>query len=257
MRPRHNDLRYHEPARDNSRMPAATFPSIRSVHAGFAGWVLVAILLHAILLLIPSQRGLQPGQVLQRLTISLQSTAREESVVPTTSPAETPLAPELPPAEASGAVAEPAPARPVPPLASQPPTDDPPSPSAAQLLDLASRLSWQAHHTADSRDLGVFRPPPLPDNWQPGIPREANLFDGMTAPAEVEIVDRWLAADGSHNVVVNTPSGETYCGRTEAWSPLNPLFEPIMTWRPCGGGGRRDFEVPKRYHKASRRVEPR
>ena len=66
-------------------MPAATFPLIRSVHAGFAGWVLVAIVLHAVLLLIPSQRGLQPGQVLQRLTISLQATAREESVFPTAS----------------------------------------------------------------------------------------------------------------------------------------------------------------------------
>lgn len=239
------------------QMPAATFPLIRSVHAGFAGWVLVAIVLHAILLLIPSQRGLQPGQVLQRLTISLQATAREESVFPTASPAEMPIEPERSQPEKSRAVAEPAPARPVPPLASKPLTKAPPPPSAAQLLDLAGRLSWKAPSPSDPRDPGVFRPPPLPDKWRPGIPREAHLFDDMTAPAKVEIVDRWLAADGSHNVVVNTPSGETYCGRTEAWSPLNPLFEPIMMWRPCGGGGRRNFEMPERYDRASRGVEHR
>jgi hypothetical protein len=240
-------------------MPAATFASIRSVHAGFAGWVLVAILLHAILLMIPSKQVLQPGQVHQRLTIWLQATAREESVFPTTSPAEVAVEPQQqqPQPEESGPITNPAPARPLPALASKPLTRAQPSPSAAQLLDLASRVSFKAPSPSDPRDLGVFRPPPLPDNWRPGIPRETNLFDGMSAPAEVEIIDRWLAADGSHNVVVNSPSGETYCGRTEAWSPLNPLFEPIMMWRPCGGGGRRDFEMPKRYHKASRGVEPR
>lgn len=245
------------PPGTTDQMPAATFPSIRSVRAGFAGWVLVAILLHAILLLIPSQQGLQPGRVLQRLTISLQATAREESAFPTSSPAVVPIEPERPQREKSGAVAEPAPARPAPPLASKPLTKAPQPPSAAQLLDLAGRLSWKAPSPSDPRDLGVFRPPSLPDNWRPGISREAHLFDGLIAPAKVEIVDRWLAADGSHSVVVNAPSGETYCGRSEAWSPINPLFEPIMMWRPCGGGGRRDFEMPKRYHQASRAVEPR
>ena len=87
----------------------------------------------------------------------------------------------------------------------------------------------------------------MPANWRPGIPSEPNRFAGLFARESVEIVDRWLAADGSHNVVINTPSGETYCGRAEAWSPLNPLLEPIMMWRPCGGGGKRTFDWPDRY----------
>ena len=69
----------------------------------------------------------------------------------------------------------------------------------------------------------------------------------MMAPAETQVIDRWLAAVGSHNVVVETSSGNTYCGRATAWNPMNPLFEPVMQYRPCGGGGKRTFTMPDRY----------
>ena len=68
----------------------------------------------------------------------------------------------------------------------------------------------------------------------------------MTLPADTGAVDRWLAADGSHNVVITAPDGETYCGRAEAWNPMNPLVEPIMTYRSCGAG-KRTFDMPQPY----------
>lgn len=52
----------------------------------------------------------------------------------------------------------------------------------------------------------------------------------------------WLAADGSHNRMIRTPNGQLLCGRAEAWTPLNPLFEPVITCRPCGDG-RPTFET--------------
>ena len=79
---------------------------------------------------------------------------------------------------------------------------------------------------------------------------EDNLFNGMVLPTKTEIVDRWLAADGTHNVVLNTPSGDTLCGRAQAWTPMNPLFEPIMTFWKCGGGGKRAFKMPDRYMRS-------
>ena len=35
------------------------------------------------------------------------------------------------------------------------------------------------------------------------------------------------------------------CRRAEAWNPMNPLFEPVMMFRSCGGG-RPSFEMPSR-----------
>jgi hypothetical protein len=68
----------------------------------------------------------------------------------------------------------------------------------------------------------------------------------MIAPAETELLDRWQAADGSQNVVINTPRGETLCGRAEAWDPMHPLVEYVMLFRSCGGGGKRTFTMDKR-----------
>jgi len=75
---------------------------------------------------------------------------------------------------------------------------------------------------------------------------EGNTFDGMMAPVETELVDRWQAADGSANVVINTPNGDTLCGRAEAWNPMQPLLEHLMMFRSCGGGGKRTFSMAAR-----------
>lgn len=232
----------------------------RTVHfkdARFAGWLLLAVLGHASLLLIPARQGLPPGEALHSLVVSLQRSARTQRPDPEFTLPERSPPPTAVPSEDTVTPAE---TKPEPPAPHSPPaTQDnlPPALSTAHLLELASRQAWSRESSPGTRDLGAFRPRPLPDNWQRGMPPQANRFAGMMAPDEAEVVDRWLAADGSHNVVVNTPSGDTYCGRAEAWTPLNPLFEPVMTWRPCGGGGQRSFEMPERYAKPSGERDPR
>lgn len=126
--------------------------------------------------------------------------------------------------------------------------------TAQQLRDLIRRAQLHNDASETDRQLGSARPYQPPANWDKnaGAPYLAdfdNRFNGMTVPAEVEIVDRWLASDGSHNVVVNLPNGDTVCGRAEAYNPMQPLVEPIMMFRACGGGGKRTFSVPDRYKK--------
>jgi len=127
---------------------------------------------------------------------------------------------------------------------------EPPDPvSTARLVDSASRLKWPVPKHEEQRRLGVHQPQEIPPNWRPSIRLDDNLFDGMTVPAETEVVDEWLASDGTHNVVINTPGGETLCGRKQAWDPMNPMIEHLMMFTSCGGGGKRTFKMPDRYMK--------
>jgi hypothetical protein len=125
-------------------------------------------------------------------------------------------------------------------------------PSAAFLLHSRDDGSWTISVPEDKgRNLGEPALYTMPSNWRKGAGAkyfnpEENLFDGMVAPAKVEIVDRWLAADGSQNVVIKTPSGHTLCGRAEWSDPMRPLVEKVMMFRPCGGGGKRTFTMPHR-----------
>lgn len=231
-------------------MVASALPSIRSPEMRLVVFLPVALLLHALLLLVPAQRAIQPVEALRQLSVSLQKTA-PPPLSPSVMEESAPAAAEAPrpPLETAPTRAEPAPPElPVVPLDSPAP---PAELSAARLLDLAGRREWNFKSPGEPRRLGEFQPQPLPRNWRPGIPREATLFDDLAPPDRVEIVDRWLAADGSHNVVINTPSGETYCGHAAAWSPTNPLLEPVMLWRPCGGGGKRSFRMPERHEHAN------
>jgi hypothetical protein len=113
------------------------------------------------------------------------------------------------------------------------------------LLESARRLE-PATPVAPPRRLGEFLPPATPRNWEPSITLEENLFEDTYLPAETEVVDRWLAADGSHNVVIRTPTGMTLCGRALPWDPMRPLVEHVMMFRQCGGGGERSFTMPER-----------
>ena len=113
--------------------------------------------------------------------------------------------------------------------------------TTARLLHLARHSTLEAQPSRTLRELGAIPARAQPPGWN----RPGNLFDGMIAPPETEIVDRWLAADGSHNVVVNLPNGETVCGRAEAWNPMQPLVEHVMMFRNCGGG-KRTFEMASR-----------
>ncbi len=87
----------------------------------------------------------------------------------------------------------------------------------------------------------------------PPQPELANLEQAepqadQKPPGKTEIVDRWLAADGSQNVVINTP-GHTLCGRLLAWDPMQPLIEHVVQYRPCGGGGKRVLEMTQRIKR--------
>ncbi len=131
--------------------------------------------------------------------------------------------------------------------------DEPPAKTTimttALLLDSAGRIEWPVPDIDDSRQLGVFVPQGELENWRSGIRIEDNLFNGMVLPRQTEIVDRWLAADGSHNVVINTPAGQTLCGRALPWDPMQPLVEHVMQFRPCGGGGKRTFRMSHRLER--------
>lgn len=119
-------------------------------------------------------------------------------------------------------------------------------PGTSRLLDFASEMEWPLPAVDDSRRLGIFVPQSLPENWRSGLRIEDNLFNGMVPPDRTEVVDRWLSLDGTQNVVINTPGGHTLCGRAQAWNPMQPLVEHVMHFRPCGGGGKRTFEMKKR-----------
>lgn len=226
-------------------MHDAAFPPSRLSPSRLTPWLAAALLLHALLLLAPARHAVKPGAFLHSLNVSLQSTgharpAAERPPAPATR--KIPAVPEARPPGAAGSARKPEQARPAEPVAPAVPR---PSLSAAELLDSARRQEWQLPGPAPKRELGVYAPHPAP--LRPGSAPGKNLFDGMVLPDAVEVVDRWLAADGSHNVVIQTPGGETYCGRVEAWNPMNPLYEPIMMFRSCGGGGKRTFDMPPVY----------
>ena len=212
-------------------------------------WLGLAVVAHALLLLIPVTRysASEPGtdQILVTLVAQkavenpfVEAPEVEKTVIPIRQDA-----PEPKPIEEQPAVTQ-----------QEPPIEAvPASPdvilSTALLRDSASRFDWPGLEADEILQLGIFTPRPAPENWRPGIGVEENMFNGMVLPKKTEIVDRWLAADGSHNVVINTPGGDTFCGRAEAWDPMQPLVEHVMQFRPCGGGGKRSFEMPRRVSR--------
>lgn len=237
--------------RNSHPMPATSSSPNPSAEARLAGWLLVAVLLHAMLLLIPSQQGPRSGKALERLTVSLRYFRPAELLSSVPAPAV-----EKPPTPVSKPAVAQQPDRPMPtPLTPPATAESPPVLSAARLLDLATRRDWQLPNARQQREPGMYSRQAMPPSWRRGMPREKNRFEGLVAPAEVETVDRWLAADGSHNVVITTPNGDTYCGRVGAWNPMSPLFEPVMMFRTCGGGGKRTFDMPHHYRKDATRAD--
>jgi hypothetical protein len=162
----------------------------------------------------------------------------------------------VPPGESPEPVPEPAPdplpevaaqEAPALPLESEPAPEPESPPSTAVLLQSAADRKWRAPAEDSTRRLGVFVPQDVPPNWKPSITLDENLFDGMTVPRQVRVVDRWISPDGAYNVVVNMPNGDTLCGRGQAWDPMQPLIEHVVQFASCGGGGKRTFQWPDRY----------
>jgi hypothetical protein len=202
----------------------------KDIDKGFGRWLGLAVLLHAAALLLPL--GYPKGQapIDRSLIVSLLRP------LPLPAPAAAPL--PVPDPVSVTAQKRPTPPVPVPRQEATPP---PRLPSAGDMLEAARQPKWTLP-AEPARRLGEFVPPATP----PTITTGENRFSDAYVPAETEIVDRWLAADGSHNVVIRTPSGTTLCGRALPWNPMEPLVEHVMMFRSCGGGGERTFSMPER-----------
>jgi hypothetical protein len=213
-----------------------------------ATWLAVALMLHGSLLLISFKPF--PAELADPRVLALSLVT---SIAPQADTVKTPI-PAQPPDEAIPEPddRQPEENRPAALPQSEPVEKEPAVPpdriTTARLLDSASQLKWALPAPARDRKLGVHHPREAPENWRPGISLEDNLFNGMTVPEKVEIVDQWMSADGSQNVVINTPTGETLCGRRQAWDPLNPMLEQLMMFRTCGGG-KRTFKMPDRFNR--------
>lgn len=219
------------------------------------GWLVLAVALHALLLLIP-QAEERPRAIVERAKLAIRlmplsaPPARElprESVAEAVHPA--PIPRRLP---ASPAATLPAPEPALPMGPPQEIAEDDLGVSAARLIDLRDSVTERVplEKSAETPRLRLGSPKPFErrGNWQSGTGADAlapfdNAFNGKTVPAEVEIVDRWLAADGSQNVIVETPAGLRLCGRAPPWDPAQPLVEHVMRWQVCGG----DFARPFKY----------
>ncbi len=202
-------------------------------------WLCFAIVLHAGLLLIPisHEPAMQTSASPVMLTLLVESVVPEPAIeaikpVQTKLPQEILERPQEEPDELASLEAE----NPNPLVIS----------STARLLDSANNMDWPVSPLKKTLQLGIHVFRPFPENWRSGRKVEDNLFNGMVLPRKTEIVDRWLAADGSHNVVINTPGGETLCGRGLPWDPLRPMVEHVMQFRPCAGGGKRSFNMTLR-----------
>lgn len=233
-------------------------------------WLIIAVVAHALLLAIPIKKvaemaTLPPANILVRLvvpppmqhvepeTMAQPSEVATESplddldfdeVVPTAKPRPIPESPPSEPLEASTTD-----------LLDAPVLPDAPAITTAHLIDqrdtVAEPVPVPDHSVTAPRRLGTPEKYEVPPNWQPHAGAQAlapfdNTFNGKTVPESAEVVDRWLAADGSHNVVVETPAGLKLCGRARAQDPLNPLVESVMMWKVCGGDGRRPFDFKPR-----------
>lgn len=233
-------------------------PLLQPVHARFFRWLALALLLHGALLLVPVAEYGFRSQPVNVLNLSLHRPApapveptrpqseEQPGPPPDPLPAAAPTPPPPPPATTREA--RPAPVPDDAPEGAAPPRL--PNVSAARLLELTRQGELKLPAPEEGRRLGVFTPQAPPENWRPEPLPGQSRFDGRSLPDRVEIVDRWLAADGSHQVLVETPGGELLCGRAESWNPMQPLVEHVMMFRSCGPGTS-TFEWPEHYRDAA------
>jgi hypothetical protein len=213
-------------------------------------WLGVAVLLHALVLLLPLASTERAAQTLRSVTISLLQSPPTRSDLREINPSARPRPLPQPQPRIEQEPAPPQQTEAPAPVSDLPPPPEP-TITASRLRDSLERFEWQPP-AASSRRLGEPEPWTIPENWKPGIETAPNLFDDTFKPAKTEIVDRWVGADGTRNVVINTSGGDTYCGRAQSWDPMNPLYEPVMAYWKCAGGGKRAFRMPDRYLRAQR-----
>jgi len=209
-------------------------------------WLSLALLFHAPLFLIPlstPESAQKTSRIVSVMLTPRQSTKPEQTEK--AEPVSRPLTPKAEPSRGTPLKENPS----LPATGTEAVVSPAPLPgiTAAALIDFARTFRWRLPEVSETRQLGDRPPPRAPDSGQSGFHNEKGRLEGTFLPEKTEVVDRWLAADGSQNVVINTPSGQTLCGRAPAWDPLNPLIEHVMQFRTCGGGGERAFKMPDRF----------
>lgn len=229
----------------NSVAEPLYYPHFRFRHArpDLRMVLVLAVALHAALLLIPSRQP-APMAPPQSVTVDVRFEpapfAQPEPITESIPPEPLPLT-EIP-AEAmpETTLAEPSQATQAADSAEQaPPQSARPPPSTAYLLETARTMDWQLE-TPSLRIPGVPFIPDLPQNLtRPIMPLAPNAFDGYVLPTQAEVMDQWIDASGVINAVIKTPTGEILCGSIRPWDPMDPLVEHVAMYRTCGGGGKR------------------
>lgn len=232
------------------------------------GFFAMALIVHIALLMLPIkawQTNKPPGEPLNQslnepITVHLQAAqkALSETVEPKTE-AQAPVTDQTPPTLVRKPAAEYTLAKIPPPSdnlvpeerqASETSTDK--TLNTQQLRQWVEKADGLAPPQEASRALGTAKSYRPPANWSrnAGAAFFASFDDRShepNLPADVTVVDRWQAADGSHQVVVQLPTGESMCGRAEAYNPMQPLVEHIMMFRICGRTP--TFTMPERFSK--------
>lgn len=214
-----------------------------------AAWLALAVLAHALLLLLPVGRvefsAVTPS-VLKISIAPLNRTVQKAAIAPPPTAANTPQAQAKRPAADDTAMAAATPTAENPPEAQSAAENAPEHVTLPGLLQSLEQARLDEPRAPAPRRLGAHPQAALPAYWRsrgPGaLPSDAGFSD-MAPPARTGIVDRWLAADGSHNVVVDLPNGEKLCGRATAWDPLQPLVENVMHFRYCGSAEQWTFKL--------------
>jgi hypothetical protein len=203
--------------------------------------LLLAVILHALLLLIPS-REFERTPARPALNVTIDRPALPVSAPPARPEQPVRVEPEPPRAEI------PEPAQPLaiaPPQTPPPRTEPAPRPRPSTPVTTALLLEQARQQDLDrtvpiTRIPGVPDVPDLPHNLSRRVlPLAFNAFDDYVISGEQEILDQWMEPGGVINAVVKLPNGEVVCGRAEPWDEMNPLYEPVAMYRSCGGGGRR------------------
>jgi hypothetical protein len=218
-----------------------------------AHWWILALAFHAALLGIPvAWHGTTgPSPEAEPVTVTFVAPPRVADDPEPVEPAE-PVPPEEPPERVPDPPVEIARQRPPEPPAPNPPpilTDTPPPGEAEEpepvplemrkLLETVAAMDW-SEPEREARAIGRSTESEVTE-WlrQPVLALEGNTFDGMTAPSEVEITDRWMSPGGEQNVVIRAPDGNTYCGRQGPVDDLRPWLQMPMLFHRCAGGGKR------------------
>ncbi len=205
-----------------------------------AAALIAAVALHAIFLAIRLVQP-TPATPVVRLKIRIQAPAAEPEVpIPHT---DTTPADDIATADSVTRPAKPntdPPTRPSPVLPAKPvPLPEPADklPNSRVLMQAARAQARKQAPQASAPQavrLGQVRPSSPPPNWTRDHSfTQETPFVSVWLPQNAVILDRWRNPDGSHQVIVKTPSGNTYCGKAAAYDPLEPLVEPVMLFKSC------------------------